>query len=187
MLTCRLPPSLLVTYTVCLCHLWDVRPYGSSLFLLSGLFVEVLPSSALRMVPSILQRRQSRCLSFWWGFCDIVWFHVVFSFSWDTLLIFFFHLRLFNGVRFQYSKALVSFLSSERSDFFLIWQFCSFPSFVVFRFSLLAWYIFLCHIPSLYRHYIPSLPVLGFPILFHFWQTVWCRPCTFRDWSYLAI
>ena len=39
---------------------------------------------------------------------------------------FFFHLRLFDGVRFQYSQVFISFLFSEHSDFFLIWYFYSF-------------------------------------------------------------
>ena len=37
-----------------------------------------------------------------------------------SFLIFFFHLRIFNGVRFQYSQVLVSFLFSKRFYFFLI-------------------------------------------------------------------
>ena len=47
----------------------NVRPYASS-WVYYGPFVEVLPSSTLRVVPSILQGRQ---LSLWWGFCCIVW------------------------------------------------------------------------------------------------------------------
>ena len=75
---------LFLTYIVCLCHLSDVRPYAWLLvFLLSGPFAEVLPSSTSRIVPSILQRRQRRSLflSFW--------FWVVFPFSRDTLFKFF--------------------------------------------------------------------------------------------------
>ena len=34
------------------------------------------------------------------------------------------HIRLFDGVNFQYSKMLVIFLFSPCSDFFLIWEFC---------------------------------------------------------------
>ena len=50
-------------HTVFLCHFWDVRNYASRrVFLLSGPFVEVLCSSTLRMVRSILQKRQSRYL-----------------------------------------------------------------------------------------------------------------------------
>ena len=64
-------------YIVCLCHLWDVKPYASLLvFLFSGLFVEVLPSSPLRVVASILQGVKLR-----WDFCYIVWFRVRLSFS----------------------------------------------------------------------------------------------------------
>ena len=60
----------------------------------------------------------------------------------------------------------------------MVWAFSSFldglvvflPSVAVFRLSLLASHILLCQIPSLCRHCISSLPVLGFPILFHFWK-----------------
>ena len=42
-------------------------------------------------------------------------------------MYFFFHIRLFDGVCFQYPQALVSFLFSERSDFFS-WFDSSIPS-----------------------------------------------------------
>ena len=35
--------------------------------------------------------------------------------------IFFYNFFLFYGVRFQYFQVFVSFLFSERSDYFLIW------------------------------------------------------------------
>ena len=44
------------------------------------------------------------------------------------------------------------------------------PLFVVFRFSLFTWHIFLWQIPSLYYHCISSLPILGSLVLFHFWK-----------------
>ena len=56
-----------------------------------------------------------------------------------------------------------------------------------FRFSLLVWFIFPCQIPFLCLDSIFSLPVSGFPLLFHFLQRVWCRPCTLGDWSFLTI
>ena len=31
------------------------------------------------------------------------------------------------------------------------------------------------------------LCVLGFPVLFHFFQIVWCHPCILGGWSFLAI
>ena len=119
---------LFLTLITCLCHLLGVRPYASSLaFLSSGLFVEVLPSSISRMFSVYLTRGTLRCLSVWWDSCNRTWFWEVFSFVWDILFLFFFsHLHLFDGVRFQYSHVLVSFLFSERSDFFLIWLFFSF-------------------------------------------------------------
>ena len=87
---------------------------------LSGLFVEVLPSSTLRMVSSILRMGQPRCLSLWWVFCYVVWFPVVFLFSWGILLNFSFHLCMLDDVRFQFSEVFVSFLFSVCSDFLLI-------------------------------------------------------------------
>ena len=55
---------LFVRYIACLCHLWNVKSYASSLVcLLSGPFVEDLSSSSSRMVSSILKRRQPRHLS----------------------------------------------------------------------------------------------------------------------------
>ena len=51
---------------VCLCHPLDIRPDASlSALFSSSQFVSVLPLSISRMVPNILQGRQSRCLSFW--------------------------------------------------------------------------------------------------------------------------
>ena len=101
-------------------------------------------------------------------------------------LNFFFHLYWLDAVNCWYSQVFVGFLFSERSNFFLIWY--SFPpSCIVFRFSLEAWRIFLCHIPSLCPDRIFSLPVLGFPILFRFWQLVWYRPCALGNRVFLAI
>ena len=75
---------LYLTHIVSLCHLGDIRPYGWSLvFLFSGLFVDGLPLSTLRMAPGVLQGYQPKRLSPWWDFCYIVWFRVVFSYSWD--------------------------------------------------------------------------------------------------------
>ena len=48
---------LFLTHTVCLHHLWQVRPYVSSkvFFLFSGPFIKVLSSYPLRMILNILQ------------------------------------------------------------------------------------------------------------------------------------
>ena len=46
------------------------------------------------------------------------------------------------------------------------------PSFVVFCFSLFVWHIFQCQIPSLYLDCKTSMPVLGFPILYHFLESL---------------
>ena len=145
---------LFLKHIVCQRYLWDVRHYASlSLFLFSGPFDEVLPSSTSRFIPSILQWGQ--LLYFWWDFCYIVWVRVIFSSSWDTLLNFSF---------------ISSCLMVSASN---IPKYCKFPFLRVFRFfldmvdlfllscvfcwfSLLAWHIFLCKIPSLYPECIFS-------------------------------
>ena len=90
-------------------------------------------SSTLRIVSSILRRRRPRCLSLWWDSCYIIWFRVVFSFSWDILFNFFLSsplvswcplpVFLFHGVRVQYSQVLalsrhfsLSFITSGGSS-----------------------------------------------------------------------
>ena len=62
--------------------------------------------------------------------------HTLFSSSFSVFLrhcFFFFHLYLFDGVRFQHSQIFVSLLFSEHSDF--SWLGSSIPS-VIFRFLL---------------------------------------------------
>ena len=100
--------------TYSLSYLYDVRPNASSLAILfPGQSAEVLPSSISRMVPGIFQGEQVRCLSFWWDTNCRAWFWEDFLFVGDTLFLlffflsFFFYLRLFDGVRFQYSQALI--------------------------------------------------------------------------------
>ena len=147
-----LSTSFLDTYTVCLRHLWDVRPYTPSwVFLFSSSFTEVLPSSTSEMVPSIWCRGQPSCLSLWKNFCNVVCFRVVSSFSWDNFLIFSFispclwcPLPIFPSTfKFPFLRTFWSFLG-------LIVLFL--PSCVVSCFSLLAKHIFPCWIPSLCPH-----------------------------------
>ena len=74
----------------------------------------------------------------------------------------------------KFSFLLVFWFFLDLVDLFL-------PSFAVFRVSLLA-----CQISSLYPHCISSLPISGFPRLFHFWQIVWFRSCTLGGWFFLV-
>ena len=67
-----------------------------------------------------------RCLSFWCDFCCNTCFWEVLSIFWGTRFKSFFHFRLFDGVRFQYSQVLVIFLPFKYSDSFLMWQLYSF-------------------------------------------------------------
>ena len=71
------------------------------------------------MIPSILRERQPKYLYLWWNFCNIVWFLIVFSFSWGNHFYLFFLLCRFSGAHFQYSKVFVGLLFSERSDLVL--------------------------------------------------------------------
>ena len=177
-----------LTYIVCPCCLWHVRPYASSwVFLFSGPFVEFLLWSILRIVPSILRVGQLRYLSLWWDFCYVLWFRVVFSFSWCILLISFsFLLVCLISSTFNISKySYVSFSPSVRI-FFLDLVVLFLPSFVIFCFSLLALHIFLYQIPSLYLDCISSLSVLRFPVLFHFLQRIRCRLCTTGGWFFFS-
>ena len=120
MLSSPLPALFFYTYNRSMSFLGRRPSAGSSLFLLSDPYADVLPSSTSRMVLSILQEGQIWYLSPWWEIF-IIWFPVGLSFSLVTLfLMFFFHRHLFNNNRFQFSQVLVSSLFSERSDFVLI-------------------------------------------------------------------
>ena len=92
-------------------------------------------------------------------------------------LNFFFHLHLFDGVSIQYPQVFVGVLFSEHSNF------------VRYRLSpfITSMDIFLCQIRFLYPDCIFLLHLSEFPILFHFLQTVWCRPYSLGDWSFPAI
>ena len=94
--------SSFLTHIVCLRHLCDVRPYVLSwVFLYSGPFVKVLQSITLRVIPNFLRRWQTRYLSLSYDFCSVVFFRVLFSFSWGIFKIFFcFYPHLFDGVHF---------------------------------------------------------------------------------------
>ena len=129
--------------------------------------------------PEYLKRGDSPGVIFlWWGSWYIVCFRVVFSFFWDTLWLFFFRLQLFDGSRFQYSQEFGSVLIFSWFDSSILSVMCCFSLF------LIAWHIFLSHIPSLWPDYIFLFLLWGFPFLFRFWQTIWC---TLDDWFFLAI
>ena len=114
-------------------------------------------------------------------------FNAVKSSSSFSIVFFLFH--LFDGFQLLISPKCISTLPFLRanliSSFDLVVPFHS--SNIVCRFSLLAWCIFLCQMPSLYPDSIFSMRVSKFQILFHFFQTVWCLPFTFVDWSFPAI
>ena len=94
---------------------------------------------------------------------------------------FYFYLHLFDGVRFHNSQELVSFLFLEISDFFLDLVNLLFLLFIFFRFSLLAWHIFLCQIQYLYLNWISSPSVLGYPIYFYFLANSLISPMYIRQ------
>ena len=71
--------------------------------------------------------------------------------------------------------------------FFLDLVVLFFPSFAIFHFSLLAWHIFTCQTPSLYRYCISSPLVARFSSFFTFRQTMLCWPYTLGGWFFLVI
>ena len=161
-------------------------PYAWSLgFLFFRPLTEVLCLPSSKMVPCILNREQQRFLSIWWNFCIVVCFRVVFSSSWENLY-FFFNFYFFDSYASNIFLVLVCFFS-VRSDFFLYLLVLFLSSFVIFRFSLLVWHIFLSQTPSFCHDCISSQLVLGFLILFHFWQTVWCHSCILDPFLLLSI
>ena len=134
-----------------------VRPYALSLvFPFSGSFVWVLLFSTLRMVPSILRRGGlPRYLFFWWNFCYVVWFRVVFSFSCVILFcIFSFIVTCLMVSASNIPKYF--YVSISPSVLIFSWFASSIPSDICrFRFLQLAWHIF----PSLYLDCLFSQPV----------------------------
>ena len=77
-----------------------------------------------------------------------------------SFFIFFFHLHLFDSVSFQYFQVFIRFLFSGRFNFFLILVVPFRSSCVASRFSLLAWRIFQCQIPSLCPDFIFSWQIV---------------------------
>ena len=76
--------------------------------------------------PEHLTMWTAHVFTLWWEFSHIVWFRVVLLLSWRILLYFFFHLRMFDGVRFQFRKYLYFSFPRGFWFFFLIWLFYSF-------------------------------------------------------------
>ena len=103
---------LLMIKIVCLCYRWGVKPYASSLvFLFTGTFLEVLPSSTSKIVPRILQERQPRFLPIWWDFYFIVWKYFLF------LLYNHHHVVLVARISLTLSRHFsLSFIASGRSS-----------------------------------------------------------------------
>ena len=125
----------------------------------------------------VSDERDSSDISFWSDFCDIVCFLVPLEIP---FLKFFFRLHLFDDLRF---RVVVRFFS-KRSDF--SWFCNSIPS-VICRFPLFIIskaYFSMPNSTPLSYIYIRSLFVLRFPILFRFWQTLWCHPREFGGWFF---
>ena len=74
---------LSLMHSVCLCHLSNVTPSPSSLtFFFLRHFVWVLFSYTSKMIPSILQEGQPKCLFLRWHFCCRAWFREAFLLVW---------------------------------------------------------------------------------------------------------
>ena len=113
-------------------------------------------------------------------------FYVVFLCSFYLVFLCFFYLVFDSSYRcidaiFNAGESSPAFFSRHCLSMLSLW--CK-ALFIVISFIVL-WSI--CQIPSLYPDCIFLLFVLESPILFHFWSTVWCRPCTLGGWSFLAI
>ena len=117
---------LFLTHIVYLCHLSDVRPYASLVFLYSGPLAWILTSSILRMVPSILQDRQPRFLSLWWDFCSKAWFRDIFLIVWYILFLCFSFISTCLMICTSNIPIFVILLFPKCFDSFLILQSCSF-------------------------------------------------------------
>ena len=144
-LQCPLFPFLL-THIVSLNYLLDGRPCASSsTFLSSGPFVLVPLLFILRMVKSILQRSTAQMFILLMRFLLSLVSRFFFVRLRYSYLILFFHLYLFDGVRFQYSQVLVIFLFSPCSDF--SWFGSSIPS-VICLFLLLITSVALFSMPN---------------------------------------
>ena len=87
-----------------------------------------------------------------------------------------FPLIIHSGMLVSWKHLFISIASLPWIELNFLNQYLCMPSWLgVFRFSLLAWYIFRCQIPSLYHNYISSLPVLGmFEVL------IWV--CNYYSW-----
>ena len=170
-------------HKVCQCKFLDVDPSTpTSIFLSKGPFVWFHPLSILRIIPSIIQSGQSTCLFLWWDFFCRAWFPVVFSFVKGNLFWFLFHLCLMVS-----PSNILKYLFSGHSDSFLIWQFYSVICLFLLFIMNLA-HFFLCQNLFLHPGCIFLLFVSDFPVhFFDFLQTVWCRPSTWGDWSFLVI
>ena len=177
MLASHLPASFLDTYSL------STSSLGCNALCIAINFL-VLWSMCLNSLvhlkngPEYLSRIQPRYLSLCQGFCDIVLSRVIFWFFGDTLFYFLFSFPLvwWCLLPISLSKCTFSFL---RAFWWLLnLEVRLLLSCIVWHFSLLVWWIFLCNILFLYVDCIFSQSVLGFPILFRFWQKGWCRPCT---------
>ena len=107
----------------------------SSIFLYSGPFLWVIFRSILTMVPCILWGDHSSVYSIDEIYAAELSFENFHHSQELYFSIFFFHLCCFDGVRFQYSKVLVSFHYFKSPDMVLIWQLYSFHWFSFTNFN----------------------------------------------------
>ena len=171
---------LFLTQTVCLHHLWDVNLTHHHKFSYSLVHL-------FKFLPSLLQdlsRVSYLCIG---GGEIALAFIPLMRFLLYTLVSSSFHVYLwYLFVIFSFISACLMVSASYISKYFkvffplsilfFVWFGSSIPSVMCCFPLLISMVHFLCQIPSLGRNCIFSLPVLGFPILFYFWQKVWCRP-----------
>ena len=110
-------PLLFLTHTVCLRHLWDCK---ALCLIMSFLVLRFICWSSLVHFNKSPEYFTKDAAQVFIPLMKFLQYDLVFSFFRGILLYLFFHLRMFNGFRFQHSQRFVGFPFSERSDFFLI-------------------------------------------------------------------
>ena len=126
---------LFLTPTICRRHLWDVSlMHGRELSCSLVHLLKFLSCPFLEW-SRVSYEGDSLGICLWWDFCYIIWFRIVFLFSWDILSKFFLSSLLAWWCLLPIFPSIYNVPFSERFDFFLIWQFYSFRhlSFSIFN------------------------------------------------------
>ena len=121
---CLRAPLLLLFLIHSVCQWLFMSSLGCkdiNFLVLGSIFLSSSLASFKKMLPSILQGRYPGVYVFDETFAAERGFEKLSSSSEVLFSNLFLRLRLFEGVRFQYSKVLVAFVLSERPKLYLIW------------------------------------------------------------------